>query len=108
MRIARRVRRVEAAASERTEVAAMARWVADRHGVTVEHVFAEARRLRDEAWRQGVAPEVIVAWESGSSVAEVRTEAAQLAAEWGERSNDGRTGEAGGAAGGRRGAARGT
>ena len=83
MRIARRVRRVEAA-SERADVAALARWIAGRHDVTAEEVFAEARRLRDEAWAEGVAPEAIVARESGASVAEVRAEAARVAAEWSE------------------------
>jgi hypothetical protein len=83
MRIARRVDRVEAAGEERRRLAAMARWVADRCGVTVEEVVAEARRLRDEAWVQGVAPEAIVAREHHTGVAEVRAEAARLLAEAG-------------------------
>ncbi|HKG24603.1 MAG TPA: hypothetical protein VKB09_03095 [Thermomicrobiales bacterium] len=80
MRIARRVRRVEAA-SERADVAALARWIADRHGVAVEEVVAEAARLRDEARRQDIAPEVVVARELGMTVSEVRVATARMLAE---------------------------
>jgi len=81
MRIARRVGRVESAASERAKVAAKARWIGGRYCVSAGEVLVEARRLRDEAWRQGVAPEAIVAREWGTSIAEVRVEAVRLLAE---------------------------
>jgi putative heme degradation protein len=81
MRIARRVRRVEAASAERQLLHAMAHWVADRHGVTADEVFVEARRLRDEAWSQGVDTAVIVARECGTTITEVRAETARLLAE---------------------------
>jgi hypothetical protein len=81
MRIARRVRRVESAARDRQRMRALAGWIADRYGVTVGEVLEEARSLRDEAWRQGAAPEVILARECGQTVATVREEAARVLAE---------------------------
>jgi hypothetical protein len=80
MRIARRVRRVESAV-ERQRLRTLAAWIADRLGVTVDEVFAEARRLRDEAWTRGVDPPVVVARDCGTTVAEVKAETARLMAE---------------------------
>ena len=81
LRLARRVRRLEAATPDPARAAALARWIADRHGVAVEEVLAEARRLRDEGWREGAAAEAIVAREFGMTVPEVRAGAARMLAE---------------------------
>lgn len=77
MRITRRIQRVEAMTEQR-QVHAMAHRIAAAYGVTVDDVMSEARRIRDEAWMQGVAPEVIVARECGLTVELVRAEANQV------------------------------
>ncbi len=60
---------------------ALARVVAGRHDVTVEEVVADARRLCDAAWIEGVAPEAIVARECGVTIETVRAEVARIAVE---------------------------